>query len=525
MVGEKFSTWLPVQKAFLVALLLLYCLFVNYGSPISRLTHIREARVEIDAAREAFYTKELVSRDSHADRDLRSALYRRFKLCTTEPDEALVIMSLSRMDPGRLDFNPRLFQYGGVFIYGAGVLFKCASAVGIITTAGIDHYMDNPGDLFRIYVVGRYWVLLLFLLSAIVVTRTFRDSRHRYLYALFYLSLPLCYMLARVMKPHLMSLLFVWLSYSAMMRHLDEGRSRSLYHSAVWLGLAAGSVLTNGFFGAYLCVLLARARAPHRARVLLVYAAIALAVFTVTNPYVLANPDMVRGGIQNLRSFWTFNWDTAAVAGFAARAVLSSWSIGFLLVFGYTLVAAIGKRRRGLLELCFFLAGLGWLFALTFTKGDRTVLRLLPCLVVLFMILAQKAKVPGAVLAAAVLLNLPYLGILGYNYYLETTGESNRMMAARWIDETVPPVATIHVTEARGAPFAYPPFNFEVKSITQETGARYYIAQGNEIKFDGPPASLPYEPIRLYRKRALGMGEWAVFGHLNPQVIIYRRSE
>ena len=50
----------------------------------------------------------------------RAQLVRRYRLYSDQPDEMITLMSLAQMHPGKLDFDPRLYQYGGLWIYPVG---------------------------------------------------------------------------------------------------------------------------------------------------------------------------------------------------------------------------------------------------------------------------------------------------------------------------------------------------------------------------------------------------------------------
>ena len=42
-----------------------------------------------------------------------ASIYLRYRLYTHQPDEMITMMALAGMDPRSLDFDPRLYQYGG----------------------------------------------------------------------------------------------------------------------------------------------------------------------------------------------------------------------------------------------------------------------------------------------------------------------------------------------------------------------------------------------------------------------------
>jgi len=52
----------------------------------------------------------------------RAEILRRYRLFTHQPDEMVTLMALSGINPGKLELDPRLYQYGGLFVYPVGGL-------------------------------------------------------------------------------------------------------------------------------------------------------------------------------------------------------------------------------------------------------------------------------------------------------------------------------------------------------------------------------------------------------------------
>ena len=57
----------------------------------------------------------------------RAEIICRYRLYTYQPDEMDTMMALARMSPGRGDFDPKLYQYGGLWVYPVGALLELAS--------------------------------------------------------------------------------------------------------------------------------------------------------------------------------------------------------------------------------------------------------------------------------------------------------------------------------------------------------------------------------------------------------------
>jgi hypothetical protein len=89
-----------------------------------------------------------VDRDPSAPGDVlndtdskRARIVRRFRLFTDQPDEMITMMALAAMKPTEGDFDPKLYQYGGLWIYPAAALIKLTASLGSQA-----HYLEEPGQ-------------------------------------------------------------------------------------------------------------------------------------------------------------------------------------------------------------------------------------------------------------------------------------------------------------------------------------------------------------------------------------------
>src|SRR4029078_8243465 len=83
--------------------------------------------------------------------------------------------SLAGMRPGEGKLDPRLYQYGGLWVYGVGAMLKTASTVGFAElrggAGGLDYYLDHPDAFRRVYVVARLYSALWGVVGAWAVYR------------------------------------------------------------------------------------------------------------------------------------------------------------------------------------------------------------------------------------------------------------------------------------------------------------------------------------------------------------------
>src|SRR6266550_6240697 len=81
----------------------------------------------------------------------RAEILRRYRLFSCQPDEMITFKSLSRIREFHGD--PRLYQYGGLWIYPVGVLVK----VALSPKSDQAYYLDHPEFFGRFYIVARLY--------------------------------------------------------------------------------------------------------------------------------------------------------------------------------------------------------------------------------------------------------------------------------------------------------------------------------------------------------------------------------
>lgn len=275
----------------------------------------------------------------------RAEIIRRYRLYTYHPDEMVTMMSLATMRPGRGDFDPRLYQYGGLWIYPVGLLLRVAAACGALTLTGdIAYYLDRPEEFGRFYIVARLYVVAWALTGVWVVYHLVRrlSGGCRLTAALA----TLCFMLMPVVvtstheaKPHLPGVVLTLLAIMAAVRYVDGGGRRWGLVAAVLAGAAFGMVLnawpallippTMIFLrkhppqermgmSSLACAAGWRSRPSHeRMGMSLRAGAAVLATYFVTNPYVLINlfrnRALLRSNLDNTRAMFTIGPFTEAL--------------------------------------------------------------------------------------------------------------------------------------------------------------------------------------------------------------------
>jgi len=240
------------------------------------------------------------------------------------PDEYVILKSLSGMRPERLKMFPGFFGWPAFHFYVVGAALKLASLLGVVRLVpSLDFYFRNPGEMARLYLVGRV-VTLLFAAGCVVV---FARSAARLwgweagaATALLLALTPLFTMNAHYMTADVPMLFWIGLVFLASV-HIYRGGGRRWYVlGGACLGIAAATRY-QGALAALLLLwahLLARPmRGPagpeergalgRLASVNLWLAAVvSVLVFLALNPYILARPGQfwaeVRGELGGARN-------------------------------------------------------------------------------------------------------------------------------------------------------------------------------------------------------------------------------
>lgn len=179
-----------------------------------------------------------------------AAIYLRYRLYTYQPDEMIVMRSLGGMRPGQWDFDPKLYQYGGLFLYPVGALIRLAGAFGLIDVrSDVVYYLDNPDEFGKFYIVSRAYTAAWGLVGVLVVFaigRRLSDVWGGLLAALLFTLMPVVVCMAHEGKPHLPGAVLMLAAVLFAMRHLAGTTARrDWWLMCVSCGAALGMVLSS----------------------------------------------------------------------------------------------------------------------------------------------------------------------------------------------------------------------------------------------------------------------------------------
>ncbi|MBL8879562.1 MAG: hypothetical protein JNG88_10630 [Phycisphaerales bacterium] len=271
----------------------------------------------------------------------RAAILVRYRLYTHQPDEMITLMALARMNPREGDFDPRLYQYGGLWIYLSGAaLAAMKPLLGLQFSLGAN--LDEPEKFAWFYVVLR-GITMLFAIGLIAACqRLLLQTGSRggaLLVGPLLLFTPVFISGALEAKPHLPSAcmtMFACVAAIAVLRKPTAGRAVRL---SLYGGASLGLVLTGAASGALWPALLAANKRWPISRLLAHLASAgvgALLIYVVANPYLIYNslfrPDVLASNVGNSTSMYRVG---QLGAGAARVAELMVEACGWpFLIFG-----------------------------------------------------------------------------------------------------------------------------------------------------------------------------------------------
>ncbi|MGA2441649.1 MAG: hypothetical protein ABSH08_11865, partial [Tepidisphaeraceae bacterium] len=223
----------------------------------------------------------------------RSRILRRYRLYSNQPDEMISFRALAKMHPDNLQFDPKLYQYGGLWIYPLGAIVKVASMVGYVTvTSDPTYYLDSPEVFARFYILGRAysaaWGIVAVLAVFAIMRRVAGGLLLPALAAICFTCMPVVVDLAHETKPHLAGAALILLAVLAAGNYVQTGRWKWIVWTAVACGASAGMVLWAVVALVVIPVmsLMRRDRGGRFAAVCIAGLLISAAIYFAANPYV-----------------------------------------------------------------------------------------------------------------------------------------------------------------------------------------------------------------------------------------------
>jgi hypothetical protein len=297
------------------------------------------------------------------DTDARRAeIVRRYRLFTYQPDEMITMMSLASMSPATRDFDPKLYQYGGLWIYPVGGLLKAGSIAHLIQLSPSKaYYLDHPEAFARFYLVARGYVVAWALVGVwamwwIARRMTGGNWLIATAAAICYALMPAVVNMAHEAKPHLPGTVLMLLAVITATRYVETGRTRWWIITGMLCGAAFGMVLSAllGFVIIPAMTLVRRQSWQRRTLVTIGGVACGFATYFVTNPYVLihlmgVNREVLTSNLQNSTAM--YQAPPSAVGLLNALGLIFDGATPVLAVLGVSTLAMPVPRRGAVAKL------------------------------------------------------------------------------------------------------------------------------------------------------------------------------
>jgi hypothetical protein len=297
--------------------------------------------------------------DTQRDAVNRARILRRFRLYSNQPDEMITFRALALMHPAAGQFDPRMYQYGGLWIYPVGGLLQAAAFTGEITLTGDRGlYLDHPETFGRLYILARAYSAAWGLIGVIAVFSIVRRLAGGLVLptvaALCFICMPVVLDLAHEAKPHLPGAVLLLLAVLSASKYAKNKKVQWMILTAILSGAAAGMVLWAAV-GLVLIPIAAVAAARYRPGGTMVHCAfglfLAVAVYVATNPYVaihLQNTQqraLLKSNLGNTGAMYS----AGSLAGGAQNAMRllalgTSWPMALVGVCGIIFCLAGLKR-------------------------------------------------------------------------------------------------------------------------------------------------------------------------------------
>lgn len=345
--------------------------------------------------------------------------FRQFLFFGTAQDESRVFHSLSRMKPKTFDFHPKRFENGTAYLYPIGGLLFFAEQIGYVNlTSDISSALEHPGNMRRVYLIGRAvssvavlgTLILLFLIG-----RRFCSTSVGLVAAIAYGSFDIVYVLGLQARIHVVAAFWIALALYWLLAYARTYRTRDILYASIACGIAIGTAIHAALtISAILLVIASNPQnLSRKLRSICLSGLVVLVTFVVTNPYA----------VLDAQGFWYW-WTTFLTPTEAGGHGYSPHSLEIVM-----------KGIKGQLEASITAARVpffGMLFAGLFYalfRTDWTWKMLAFCVVVSVVVAGTIGKASGRFLIFLLPIMCIQMAIL-MNRILEEIGRKN---FAKWI--------------------------------------------------------------------------------------------
>lgn len=320
-------------------------------------------------------------------------------------DETVTLGALSQIKPGKLDFDPKTYHYGGSYIYSVGAMIFLGMKLSFFDTyRKLSFYVDDPEAIGNLYLCARIPNVIGFL-AIIILTyyiSTMLFSPRTALFAAFFCALsPALIRYAVVAKPHIYATFWTMSAICLLLKyHIECSKQKYFIFSSMCFGMAVGANIVHAVAGIFIvCIIFDKINLRASLQKIFILSAIAFLVYAITNPYVISNINNFKGTLIEHGIHFERHKPRSLNSGlYVFISILKGLGIiiGISLITGILSVFKGSKNHANSLQRNLAIALIVTLFIVSFMNIPiRTVLFIFPVLAIFggntFSLLTRKA--------------------------------------------------------------------------------------------------------------------------------------
>lgn len=391
---------------------------------------------------------------------------RSFLLRSYGADEHRALLALSRMNPAQWNFDPRFYEYGGVYLYPlAGFLKLCSLTNVIRLKSQMEFYLRHPEEMGRIFVFSRIFGATGAVLAAgiffLLITDIAGAGKEAFLLALHFALLPVFVLWSFHLKPFSFGMIWVVATLYQIRQYQKKKETIWLWLGSIFSGLAMGTLLSYGyvFWAVVLAIFMYPEVSCGRGKAIFSCFVIFLTVFVLFNPCAVWHWRQLAGEILFLKNYWhTGSWQEN-FCFFFSHTLRTGMGTALYAIAGFSLLAGMfyWRGKEDWFWLFYLLPGLLY-FAYTTGNWMHYSFFLYPVFLILPALFVRKIKT-GWWVKLVLVFSLGWTWVYTSALVNLYRGENLRTAAGRWINQNIPEHASIGLTEPP-SPWRTPPFRF-----------------------------------------------------------------
>ena len=515
-----------MKKDYFILFILIFYLFfqfstLDYGFKINNFSYFKNTSINETFIKD-FTEKKKIKNKENVKNENNKWEYR-YKLYSVNADEMIPIMSLSKINIVKKEFDPQVYKYGGAFIYPLGFYYYFLTKINFLENINSQSLISNENLIDDIYFNGRLFILLSFIFSAFVLYKCLNlitKKKFSLLLTTIYLFVPSSIMYSQIIKPNWYALLWFNIAIYFILKYfIKKNNKKNLLIASIFFGLTMGSSIlyAPAIFLIFVLIFNYSKKNTNNYFFFIIFAT--LSIFFITNPYILLN----LGNFIN-ESSGEYTW---VLKGIKLNNIIPFFYNSFIQGFGFIITLSLiyyllkkpKKKFERNVSLFIFLLILFGAIISSFEIWHiqfRYIPYILPITLIFLGYYIKNEKFLILILIGTFLQSLP----LKLAYYDENNlNYSTRINSANWINENIIK-KNKSICKKEFSPFDFPPINFnkvlikkkcnyEIHVLRQPKKINIYKQRRLVKKFE-PRYQFSYIPL--------------VFSHINPLIIILENS-